>query len=101
MQVDGSIKTGCFDLTCPGFVQTSNEIALGAAINIESLPADLTYQITIYIYKVRQKIRTIYFFCFIEFDSPEKSLLSDIVEYIWFRILTQTNGGYNTMRRRT
>ncbi|KAK4277360.1 hypothetical protein QN277_015372 [Acacia crassicarpa] len=49
--VDGSIKTGCFDLTCPGFVQTSNEIALGAAINLKSIPADLTYQITIYIYK--------------------------------------------------
>ncbi|KAI9106627.1 hypothetical protein K1719_022155 [Acacia pycnantha] len=49
--VDGSIKTGCFDLTCRGFVQTSNEIALGAAINLKSIPADLTYQITIYIYK--------------------------------------------------
>ncbi|XP_028806989.1 uncharacterized protein LOC114761730 [Neltuma alba] len=49
--VDGSTKTGCFDLTCPGFVQTSNEIALGAAIHLKSIPADLTYQITIYIYK--------------------------------------------------
>ncbi|XP_054795364.1 uncharacterized protein LOC129300791 [Prosopis cineraria] len=49
--VDGSIKTGCFDLTCPGFVQTSNEIALGAAFHLKSVPGDLTYQITIYIYK--------------------------------------------------
>ncbi|XP_027333752.1 uncharacterized protein LOC113848439 [Abrus precatorius] len=48
---DGSKRTGCFDLTCPGFVQTSNEIALGAAIYPISIPGDLSYQITIYIYK--------------------------------------------------
>ncbi|KAK7310737.1 hypothetical protein RJT34_08433 [Clitoria ternatea] len=48
---DGSKKTGCFDLTCPGFIQTSNEIALGAAIHPISIPGDLPYQITIYIYK--------------------------------------------------
>ncbi|KAI9107073.1 hypothetical protein K1719_022601 [Acacia pycnantha] len=48
---DGSKKTGCFDLTCPGFVQTNNEIALGAAINPISIPSNLTFQITIYIYK--------------------------------------------------
>ncbi|KAL2940169.1 Aconitate hydratase A [Bienertia sinuspersici] len=29
---DGSQKTGCFDLLCSGFVQTSQEVALGAAI---------------------------------------------------------------------
>ncbi|XP_057425626.1 uncharacterized protein LOC130718991 [Lotus japonicus] len=50
---DGSRKTGCFDLTCPGFIQTSNEIALGAAISPISLPGDLGYTITISIYKVR------------------------------------------------
>ncbi|KAF1886832.1 hypothetical protein Lal_00046070 [Lupinus albus] len=49
--VDGSRKTGCFDLTCPGFVQTSNEISLGAAIYPISLPGSLPYQITIYVYK--------------------------------------------------
>jgi len=54
LQADASKKTGCFDLTCPGFVQTSNEIALGAAINPISIPANLTFQITIYIYKVRR-----------------------------------------------
>ncbi|RDX76387.1 hypothetical protein CR513_43629, partial [Mucuna pruriens] len=48
---DASKKTGCFDLTCPGFVQTSNEIALGAAIYPISIPGDLSYQITIYVYK--------------------------------------------------
>nr|XP_027189427.1 uncharacterized protein LOC101489305 [Cicer arietinum] len=48
---DGSKKTGCFDLTCPGFIQTNNEIALGAAIYPISIPGGLPYKITIYIYK--------------------------------------------------
>ncbi|XP_062098507.1 protein neprosin-like [Humulus lupulus] len=48
---DGSRTTGCFDLTCPGFVQTSNEIALGAAIYPLPLPNALPYQITVYIFK--------------------------------------------------
>ncbi|KAG8381834.1 hypothetical protein BUALT_Bualt05G0014000 [Buddleja alternifolia] len=48
---DGSEKTGCFDLTCPGFVQTSNEIALGAAIYPISNPTGLPYQIIMYIHK--------------------------------------------------
>ncbi|KAK4422243.1 hypothetical protein Salat_1806600 [Sesamum alatum] len=49
--VDANQKTGCFDVTCPGFVQTSNEIALGAAIYPISNPTGLPYQITIYIHK--------------------------------------------------
>ncbi|XP_061374740.1 protein neprosin-like [Gastrolobium bilobum] len=48
---DASKKTGCFDLICPGFVQTSNEIALGAAIYPISIPGGLPYIINIYIYK--------------------------------------------------
>ncbi|CAN1161771.1 hypothetical protein LINPERPRIM_LOCUS1531 [Linum perenne] len=44
-------RTGCFDLTCPGFVQTSNEIAIGSAINPISLPSSLPYEIIIYISK--------------------------------------------------
>ncbi|XP_050273156.1 uncharacterized protein LOC126716169 [Quercus robur] len=48
---DASKTTGCFDLTCPGFVQTSDIIALGAAIYPISLPGGLPYQITIYIFK--------------------------------------------------
>ncbi|XP_058727123.1 protein neprosin-like [Vicia villosa] len=51
LQADGSQETGCFDLTCPGFIQTSNEIALGAAIYPIPVPGGLPYQITIYIYK--------------------------------------------------
>ncbi|XP_031264925.1 uncharacterized protein LOC116123271 [Pistacia vera] len=49
--VDGSKATWSFDLTCPGFVQTSKEIALGAAIYPISVANDLPYQITIYIFK--------------------------------------------------
>ncbi|QCD99088.1 hypothetical protein DEO72_LG7g368 [Vigna unguiculata] len=48
---DGSKETGCFDLTCPGFIQTNNEIALGAAIYPISIPGGLPYVITIYIFK--------------------------------------------------
>ncbi|WCJ29560.1 hypothetical protein M5689_011186 [Euphorbia peplus] len=48
---DGSKTTGCFDLTCPGFVQTSNEVALGAAIYALSVPFGLPSQITLYIFK--------------------------------------------------
>ncbi|XP_016468259.1 protein neprosin-like [Nicotiana tabacum] len=48
---DGSKETGCFDLTCPGFVQTSHEIVLGAAIYPISTQNGLPYSITVYIYK--------------------------------------------------
>ncbi|KAL5786313.1 hypothetical protein ACOSQ2_008705 [Xanthoceras sorbifolium] len=48
--VDASKTTGCFDLTCPGFVQTSSEIALGAAIYPISVTNGLPYQIIVYIY---------------------------------------------------
>ncbi|KDP34131.1 hypothetical protein JCGZ_07702 [Jatropha curcas] len=49
--VDAYKTTGCFDLTCPGFVQTSNEVALGAAIYPISVPFGLPSQITIYIFR--------------------------------------------------
>ncbi|XP_024986525.1 uncharacterized protein LOC112521763 [Cynara cardunculus var. scolymus] len=48
---DGSKRTGCFDLTCPGFVQVNHEIALGGAIYPISNPNGLPYQITVYIFK--------------------------------------------------
>ncbi|KAL8054362.1 hypothetical protein ABFX02_05G132600 [Erythranthe guttata] len=48
---DASKETGCFDLTCPGFVQTSNELALGAAIYPISNLSGLPYQITIFIHR--------------------------------------------------
>ncbi|XP_048133974.1 uncharacterized protein LOC115756789 [Rhodamnia argentea] len=30
---DGNVATGCFDLTCSGFVQTNHEVALGSALS--------------------------------------------------------------------
>ncbi|XP_076903074.1 protein neprosin-like [Bidens hawaiensis] len=44
--VDGMTNTGCFDLTCPGFVQTSSEVLLGGDIT------GVGYEITIHISKV-------------------------------------------------
>ncbi|XP_071918606.1 protein neprosin isoform X1 [Coffea arabica] len=49
--IDASVETGCFDATCPGFVQISKDIALGAAIYPISKPNELPYQITIFIFK--------------------------------------------------
>ncbi|EEF45820.1 conserved hypothetical protein [Ricinus communis] len=48
---DASKKTGCFDITCPGFVQTSSEVALGATIYPLAVPFELPYQIILYIFK--------------------------------------------------
>ncbi|XP_068307784.1 protein neprosin-like [Pyrus communis] len=48
---DDSKKTGCFDLTCAGFVQVSNKVALGAAIYPVSFPHDLPYEIIVYVFK--------------------------------------------------
>ncbi|KAF9613519.1 hypothetical protein IFM89_008436 [Coptis chinensis] len=48
---DSSTKTGCFDLTCSGFVQTSHEIALGASIDPVSSRFGNQYKISIYLYQ--------------------------------------------------
>ncbi|KAK9141963.1 hypothetical protein Syun_011363 [Stephania yunnanensis] len=47
---DSSWKTGCFNLVCPGFVQTSQEVALGAAISGVSSELGQQYQISLSIY---------------------------------------------------
>ncbi|KAK3024147.1 hypothetical protein RJ639_042831 [Escallonia herrerae] len=51
---DASRNTGCFDLTCPGFVQTNHEITLGPAISSISTPNGVPYEIVVYIFKVRE-----------------------------------------------
>lgn len=38
-------KTGCFDLTCPGFVQTSSDIVLGGYIG-DLYGSDIVIQIS-------------------------------------------------------
>ncbi|OVA08512.1 protein of unknown function DUF239 [Macleaya cordata] len=48
--VDGSHKTGCFDLICTGFVQINHEIALGTAIEPVSSEDGPQYEIPIFIF---------------------------------------------------
>ncbi|KAL8234493.1 hypothetical protein R6Q59_020593 [Mikania micrantha] len=43
--VDGMQQTGCFDLTCPGFVQTSREVLLGGDIGAY-YASEITIQIS-------------------------------------------------------
>ncbi|KAK9683847.1 hypothetical protein RND81_10G168800 [Saponaria officinalis] len=45
----GSNMTGCFDLLCPGFVQTSNEVAIGGVIQSIPDPGGLPWILTLYI----------------------------------------------------
>ncbi|KAJ6994771.1 hypothetical protein D5086_013736 [Populus alba] len=47
---DGYKKTGCFDLTCYGFVQTSTEIALGGAVEPGSSSFQQQYVLPINIF---------------------------------------------------
>ncbi|KAK9683838.1 hypothetical protein RND81_10G168000 [Saponaria officinalis] len=46
---DGYQKTGCFDLICSGFVQTSSEVSLGAAFDPISTPGGPIYGFTLQI----------------------------------------------------
>jgi hypothetical protein len=72
LQADGSHSTGCFDLTCPGFIQTSNEIALGAAIYPISIPGCNTpfffsqkghyFFFIFFLFQLTLKVRIIVFF---------------------------------------
>ncbi|OVA08513.1 protein of unknown function DUF239 [Macleaya cordata] len=48
--VDASQKTGCFDLICTGFVQTSHDTALGAAVEPVSQEWGDQYQIPVLIF---------------------------------------------------
>ncbi|CAI9093617.1 OLC1v1029164C2 [Oldenlandia corymbosa var. corymbosa] len=49
---DGAKSTGCFDSLCPGFVQVSKDIALGATIDHISSPSNRPSQVmSISIYK--------------------------------------------------
>ncbi|XP_039029552.1 uncharacterized protein LOC120163788 [Hibiscus syriacus] len=48
---DASNRTGCFDMTCPGFVQTSHEIALGAVLSPISVIKGLPWQMNLFIFK--------------------------------------------------
>lgn len=91
------MNTGCFDLTCPGFVQTSHEIALGAAIYPISNPNGLPSEIIIYIHKVSLPQNHI----FVHFSY---NLIITPVAFVLplsSRISTRTTGGCNTGKEST
>ncbi|KAI7749393.1 hypothetical protein M8C21_023942 [Ambrosia artemisiifolia] len=52
---DGYQTTGCYNLKCSGFVQTNNEIAIGASISPTSRFNSSQYGITILIWKDRKE----------------------------------------------
>ncbi|KAM0944723.1 putative neprosin [Dioscorea sansibarensis] len=60
--VDSGKTLGCFDLLCPGFVQLSSEIALGAPIEPMSTTRGPQYQIPVEVIKVNFIIKTKYIF---------------------------------------
>ncbi|XP_073114855.1 protein neprosin-like [Elaeis guineensis] len=48
---DGYQSTGCYNLICPGFIQVSKEVALGAAIEPVSTYGGPQYEITLQVWK--------------------------------------------------
>lgn len=52
MQSDAYQATGCYNLLCSGFVQTTSKIAIGASISPLSSYNAKQYDITILIWKV-------------------------------------------------
>ncbi|KAK8581181.1 hypothetical protein V6N12_071416 [Hibiscus sabdariffa] len=53
-QSDGYQKTGCYNLECPGFVQTSNKLSLGGKIEPVSQYEGDQFELSIYIHKDKQ-----------------------------------------------
>jgi hypothetical protein len=51
-QTDAYQETGCYNHNCRGFVQTTNKIAIGAAITPESVYNGRQFDITLMIWKV-------------------------------------------------
>ncbi|XP_021718574.1 uncharacterized protein LOC110686268 [Chenopodium quinoa] len=48
---DNYMTTGCYDLTCPGFVQTNKDFAVGAYIDSSSVYGGIQKSINLYIYR--------------------------------------------------
>ncbi|XP_021760600.1 uncharacterized protein LOC110725427 [Chenopodium quinoa] len=48
---DNYMSTGCYDLSCPGFVQTNKDFAVGAYIDSSSVYGGLQKSINLYIYQ--------------------------------------------------
>ncbi|XP_022714529.1 uncharacterized protein LOC111274158 [Durio zibethinus] len=51
---DGYQKTGCYNLECPGFVQTNNKVVLGSLLEPVSTYGGSQFDINIFIHKDRQ-----------------------------------------------
>ncbi|PKA46911.1 hypothetical protein AXF42_Ash021587 [Apostasia shenzhenica] len=56
LQSDSYKETGCYNLLCSGFVQTTNKVALGAAIYPISMYDRRQFDITILIWKVAKPL---------------------------------------------
>ncbi|XP_022714534.1 uncharacterized protein LOC111274163 [Durio zibethinus] len=54
MSSDGYQKTGCYNLDCPGFVQTSNKVGLGSVLQPISTYEGNQFEMHIYIHKDKQ-----------------------------------------------
>lgn len=52
VQADAYQSTGCYNILCSGFIQTSNEIAIGATINPVSDLDGPQYDINILVWRV-------------------------------------------------
>ena len=52
VQKDTYKSTGCFDLTCKGFVHTNKDVALGAILAPISIPFGQQYEINVGIFQV-------------------------------------------------
>ncbi|XP_022714533.1 uncharacterized protein LOC111274162 [Durio zibethinus] len=51
---DGYEKTGCYNLECPGFVQTNNKVVLGSLLEPVSTYGGTQFDINIFIHKDKQ-----------------------------------------------
>ncbi|KAJ0627301.1 putative neprosin [Helianthus annuus] len=49
---DGYKQYGCYNLDCPGFIQTNTEIAIGGSLSPTSQVDGSQYEMTILIWKV-------------------------------------------------
>jgi hypothetical protein len=65
MQKDTYKSTGCFDLTCSGFVQTNKNVGLGGTIGPISTPLGQQYELNFGIYLVIISYVYLYDFFFI------------------------------------
>jgi len=52
LQADGYKNTGCYNLLCPGFVQTNKNVVIGGALTPTSTYNGGQFEISLLIWKV-------------------------------------------------